>query len=141
MSGPDAAAGRYFIWGSFDGTSNAPIVYPNGTSIANLDAQNLIRISPTTLPNGTSNILYSATLSATGSLKKPCTWSLAPGSAGLPPGLTLTNKVNGDNVTGVISGIPTERGTFDDIVVRMTDTSSYNKPSYSVDTIYSITIH
>src|ERR1019366_4450115 len=26
-----------FIWGSFDGTTNDPVVYPNGTSIQNLE--------------------------------------------------------------------------------------------------------
>jgi hypothetical protein len=28
-----------FIWGSFDGSTNAPIVYPQGTSLAELEAQ------------------------------------------------------------------------------------------------------
>jgi hypothetical protein len=28
-----------FIWGSFDGTTNDPVVYPNGTSIQNLENQ------------------------------------------------------------------------------------------------------
>ena len=37
LNGPNY--GRYFIWGSFDGTTNDPVVYPNGTSIQNLENQ------------------------------------------------------------------------------------------------------
>jgi hypothetical protein len=29
----------YLLWGSFDGTTNAPVVFPNGTSIATLEQQ------------------------------------------------------------------------------------------------------
>ena len=32
-------ASQGFLWGSFDGTTNAPIVYPNGTSVADIEAQ------------------------------------------------------------------------------------------------------
>jgi len=132
LNGPVANSG-WSGWGSFDGSTNAPILYPNGTSIANLAAEALIQISPATLPDGTNGVAYSVVLSATGG-QTPYTWSLAPGSAGLPPGLTLS-------AGGVISGTPTASGTFDNIFVRMTDTATFNKPSYSVDTTYSITIH
>jgi hypothetical protein len=37
LNGPNY--GRFFIWGSFDGTTNDPVVYPNGTSIQNLENQ------------------------------------------------------------------------------------------------------
>jgi hypothetical protein len=33
------AQGSAFIWGSFDGTTNAPIVYPQGTSIRTVESQ------------------------------------------------------------------------------------------------------
>jgi hypothetical protein len=35
----EASAILDFNWGSFDGTTNAPIIYPSGTSIMNLEAQ------------------------------------------------------------------------------------------------------
>jgi hypothetical protein len=143
LTGSSTNADRNFIWSSFDGTTNTPIVYPNGASSANLTAQNSIQISPTTLPDGVNGAAYNVTnvtLSATGGVP-PYSWTLAPGFT-LPPGLTLTNNVNG--VNGVISGIPTETGTFDTIVIRMTDSSNpdSNPPApLSVDTLYSITIH
>lgn len=34
----EAGALRYYFWGSFDGSTNAPIVYPNGTSIRNFES-------------------------------------------------------------------------------------------------------
>lgn len=33
----ESSASQTFLWGSFDGTTNAPIVYPSGTSIVNLE--------------------------------------------------------------------------------------------------------
>jgi hypothetical protein len=59
-------------------------------------------ITTTTLPAGTQNVAYAATLSATGGTT-PYAWSVASGS--LPPGLTLAAS------TGTVSGIPTGSGT------------------------------
>ncbi len=131
MSGPNTNA-EYFIWASFDGTTNAPIVYPNGTSLANLGAEALIQISPLppALPNGANGVAYSVTFSATGG-NPPYNWALAPGSTGLPPGLTLSGNV--------ISGTPTNSATYDNIVIQMTDSSS--PAPLSVDMDYSITIN
>jgi hypothetical protein len=130
LSGPDTAYSRYFIWGSFDGTTNVPVIYPNGTSIANLSAEALIQISPPppALPDGTNAVAYSVTLSATGG-QSPYTWSLTANSAGLPPGLTLSPG-------GVISGTPTSSAIYDNIAIQMNDSSGR-----SVIMNYSITIH
>jgi hypothetical protein len=118
-------------WGSFDGTTNAPIVYPNGTSIDNLQNQILVQISPATLPNGTKNMSYPATtFTATGgSFMPPFTWTLANGLGGLPPGLTLSND-------GVISGTPTHSGTYD-FIIQLNDSLT---PPRTVQWNYSITI-
>jgi hypothetical protein len=119
------------IWASFDGTTNAPIVYPNGTSLTNLINESLIQISPPppTLPSGTNGVSYSVMFSATG-VQVPCTWSLASGSAGLPPGLSLSSN-------GVISGTPTQTGTYDNIIIQVMDSST---PARTVQLNYSITI-
>lgn len=123
-----ASGSRSFLWGSFDGTTNPPVVYPNGTSIANLESEVLIQVSPSALPNGADAVPYTVALTVTGG-QSPYTWSLASESAALPAGLTLS-------ATGVISGTPSQTGTFDDIVVQLTDNSGR-----MVDTVYSITIN
>lgn len=110
-------------WGSFDGSTNAPVIYPNGTSIQNYEQGVFINVLPPYLPAGylTANAqhtnYYSAPLTVTSyspTFVLPAAWSLAPGSPGLPPGLGL------NPTTGTISGTPTAVGTFD-FVVRVTD--------------------
>jgi hypothetical protein len=117
-------------WASFDWTTNDPVVYPNGTSLENLENQLVIHITPTSLPDGTNNQAYAATFTATGgAFTAPYTWTLA-GSTALPAGLSLST-------TGTISGTPTNNtaGTFD-FVVQMTDYIGR-----SIQWNYSITIH
>ncbi|HEY3931666.1 MAG TPA: hypothetical protein VGM58_04785, partial [Verrucomicrobiae bacterium] len=128
LTGPN---GRTFIWGSFDGSTNPPVVYPNGTSILNLENEALMQISPATLPNATNGVPYSVSLSVSGGTPS-YTWSLASGSAALPSGLSLSPS-------GVISGTPSQSGTFDDIIVQVTD-SSYPTP-LSVQINYSLTVN
>jgi len=116
------------ILGSFDGTTNAPVVYPNGTSIENIENLFLIQVLPQSLPLGNASVPYqTTTFSATGGTA-PYTWTLAPGSSSLPPGLTLSSG-------GTISGVPTQDGTFD-FVVRLADASGR-----VADYNYSITIN
>jgi hypothetical protein len=84
----------------------------SASTTLNLDiaqASTLI-ISTTTLPNGTENISYSQTLSATGGVT-PYTWTLKSGT--LPTGLSLSTA-------GVISGTPTASGSFS-FTVQVTD--------------------
>jgi hypothetical protein len=115
LNGPDAAYNKYFIWGSFDGSTNVPTVYPNGTSIATLASEALIQISPTTLPDGTSGTPYSVPLSVTGG-QPPYTWTLTANSLPLPTGLSLSPG-------GVISGTPSASGTYG-FTVQMTDSAA-----------------
>jgi len=103
----------YFVWASYDGTTNAPVVYPDGTSIDNLENQIFVQVSPTILPVGTTGVAYSTTFTATGgAFTPPFTWSLAFGS-GMPSGLTLSPD-------GTLSGTPTQSGTFD-FILQLTD--------------------
>jgi hypothetical protein len=63
----------------------------------------------------------------------PYTWSLAPGSSPLPPGLSLT----GIGSTGEIRGTPTVQGTFN-FTVQVSDSGS---PTQVVTLDASIVIH
>ncbi len=118
-------------WASFDESTNDPVVYPNGTSLANLASQVLIQVTPTSLPNGTNNVAYSVQFSASAPrLTPPFTWS----AGGLPPGLTMSS-------TGLLSGTPiNQTGNYNsplvyDITVVLTDALSN-----SVQWTYPITI-
>jgi hypothetical protein len=68
-------------------------------------------ITTDTLPDGTLDAEYSATLTATSGVP-PYAWSVADGS--LPPGLAL------DAFTGAISGSPDDTGEFS-FTARVTD--------------------
>jgi hypothetical protein len=104
----------YFVLGSFDGSTNDPVVFPNGTSIANLEAQTLITISPLSLPGGTVNEAYSTVqYSASGG---PLSGTLSWSASGLPPGMSLSS-------TGSLSGTPTEVGTYE-VAVTVTDANN-----------------
>ncbi|MDB6125897.1 MAG: Ig family protein [Pedosphaera sp.] len=116
-----------FIWASFDGTTNAPIVYPVGTSITNLVNQIFMQVNNSSLPDGRVGFAYHAQLEATGG-QVPYTWSLSPDSNGLPVGLNLSPD-------GVISGSPTTQGIYD-IFVRVTDVNGR-----VVDRQFAITIN
>ena len=104
----------YFVWATYDGTTNAPVIYPDGTSIDNLENQIFIQVSPTSVSNGTRGGPYpDTTFTATGgSFTPPYTWSLAFGSA-LPAGMSLS-------ADGTLSGTPTQSGTFD-FTLQLTD--------------------
>src|SRR5215469_1908592 len=84
-------------------------------------------ITTTSLPNGTVNTAYSATLTATGGVP-PYTWTE---SGALPPGLAL-----GSN--GAISGTPTTSGTSN-FVAQVTDAASASATQSLSITISTIT--
>jgi hypothetical protein len=105
-----------FIWGSYDGTTNAPIIYPQGTSIMNLESQVFFQIVTPVLADGRVNVPYSQSLSVTDGTE-PFVWTPAPASPPLPPGLTLAS-------TGIISGTPTTAGSYP-FVVTVTDAASH----------------
>jgi hypothetical protein len=115
-------------WGSFDGTTNTPIVYPTGASIQELEAQMVIAISPSTLPNATNGDFYSVQFSATGgtpSTSGTYIWS----GTNFPTGLYF----NG----GVLYGTPQTNGTFD-LTIQVTD---YSNPAKTVTLPYTLTIY
>jgi hypothetical protein len=125
LNGPNYGSG--FIYGSFDGTTNDPVVYPNGTSIADIQTEVFIQISPATLPTATTGSPYGTTFSVTGG-QSPYTWSLATNTPALPNGLTLSSG-------GVISGTPTQNGVYD-FVVQLNDSASHTVRKNYFITIY-----
>lgn len=116
----------YLIWGSFDGTTNAPVVYPNGTSIENLQNQVLVQVTPNSLTAGIKNQPYGpVNFSATGgAFSPPFTWS----ADNLPSGMNLSSD-------GVLSGTPTQSGSFD-FTLTLTDSLAR-----TVQWIYTLTIN
>ena len=118
----------FTAWASFDGTTNAPILYPNGTSLGELESL-IAGPAPTTptLPDGNVGVLYSAQLSAHGGTA-PYTWSLAPSSPGLPAGLNISSD-------GKITGTPSGPPAIYDFTVRITDSAGKTR-----DVQYTITL-
>ncbi len=106
-----------FVWGSFDGTTNPPVVYPSWRSLTDLENQVMILFSPPgpDLPVATLGVPYTVSFSATGG-QPPYTWSVTPGGPGLPPGLSFSPS-------GVLSGTPTIEGTFD-FSLRLSDSGA-----------------
>ncbi len=100
------------LWASYDDSTNAPVVYPNGTSIASIESQMLMQVTSTTLPQGQVGLPYSTQLTGTGGGGPPYTWSLAPNSPALPAGLALS-------LNGTLSGTPTASG-ISSFYVQMT---------------------
>jgi hypothetical protein len=140
-SGPttidEATAIPNFVWGSFDGTTNAPVVYPVSADLTNVVGQLVLQTFPASLPPGTvgapyafayvnpsSGLAYTNTFSGAGG-QPPYTFSLASGSS-LPPGLSLAN--------GVLSGAPAATGSFG-FSLQMTDSAQRR-----IVTPYSLTV-
>ncbi len=91
------------------------MVYPNSTSINQLQNQILIQVTPSTLPNGTNGVVYATQYfsASGGSFTPPYTWS----ASGLPAGLTISSG-------GILFRTPTQTGTNLTVTVTLTDTLS-----------------
>jgi len=120
-AGGTAAGGvsGLLAYGSFDGTTNAPEIYPNGTSLLNIENQLIISVtpSPATALTGTRGTFQTTTFTATGGVA-PYTWSLQSGSQ-LPTGLSLSSG-------GILSGTPAvglAAGTYY-FNIQLTDTAN-----------------
>jgi hypothetical protein len=73
---------------------------------------NTLVLTPATLPNGTQDVVYNQTVSATGGIGAPYTYAITSGA--LPAGLTLNAS------TGEITGTPTGSSTAY-FTIRATD--------------------
>ena len=117
-------------WASFDGSTNLPILYPNGSSILNLASMIFIQVLPATLPDGNVGVAYNAgagvTFTASGG-QPPYVWA----AANVP---TLVPGMSFNPATQTLSGTPSAAGVFH-FTVQVTD--SVNRV---VNIDYSITI-
>jgi len=111
----DLTKAQEAIWGSYDDSTNAPVVYPNGTSIASIESQMLMQVTSTTLPPAHKNTAYTTQLTGTGGSGPPYTWTVSTNSPALPPGL-----VGGLGSDGRLTGTPTATGIYY-FFVQMTD--------------------
>jgi len=119
-------------WGSFDSSTNDPIVYPNGTSIATLESILTVNFTPTAPPDGYVGTAYTQTFTVgTGLLQPPLTWM----AANLPPGMALTTAANQSDF--VLSGTPTTAGVYNFIV----QLALPGAPGRNTQWNFSITIH
>jgi len=124
----EAEQAQFTAWGSFDGRTNAPVVYPNGSTLDQL--LNLIsgpQSDTPSLPSAPIGQNYFVQLAAKGGTA-PYTWALAPTSAGLPAGLNIS-------ADGKITGVPTVPAAIYDFTVRITDSASKSR-----DYQYTITV-
>ncbi len=109
--------GNEFVWGSFDGSTNAPIVYPDGTSLSGLLSQIFFQVTNNaplfaSISTNTAAHPFTLQLGATGG-SPPYIWSLSTNSPALPPGFALSTG-------GLLSGVPTTPGVYD-FIVQATD--------------------
>jgi hypothetical protein len=110
---PEGNGVQEFQFASFDGSTNAPVVYPSSVALADLENQVFLQILLSgPLPAGNANVPYSAQLEASG-FQPPFTWSLAANSLQLPPGLSNPVPPGADTSVAVISGTPTVPGIYD----------------------------
>jgi hypothetical protein len=109
--------------GTLSGTPAGPTCYTvnfrlqDSTSASTMKSfplciYDVLRVGPTSLPKGNVGISWSYHLYAIGG-SGGYSWSLAPGSGPLPPGMTL-------NPTGTLNGTPSAPGTYP-IVLQVRD--------------------
>jgi hypothetical protein len=127
----EATAILHYIWASYDGSTNAPVVFPSGTSLVNMENQILMPVTVTDLVSGIAlgmtNVLSAATgaearfqFSAAGG-QPPYSWALAPASPNLPPGFDPPGD-DGNFADGIIGGTPTAGGKYI-FTLRMSDSA------------------
>ncbi len=123
-----------YLWGSYDGTTNSPVVYPNDASITDMELQVLVQVTPPYLPTGKVGVDYLAQLqllASTDAWQTPNYWMISPASPGLPQGLQIATAGDG---SGMIYGNPRQAGTFD-FIIRIMDAQGH-----MVDRSYAIRI-
>uniref|UniRef100_UPI0028A98D54 beta strand repeat-containing protein n=1 Tax=Lacrimispora sp. TaxID=2719234 RepID=UPI0028A98D54 len=134
----DLSEGSYVYRCKVSATGGTATVYSNiGTVSVAPGGGTAPAITTTALPSGIVGTAYSQTLAATGTAS--ITWSIASGS--LPGGLTLNEN------TGVISGTPTNSGTYSFTVKAANGTAPDATKALSIQiypegsTVYTVTFN
>jgi hypothetical protein len=109
---------QYPMWASFDNSTNPPVLYPDGTSIASLESQMLMQVTSLTLPPAHVGVAYTTQLTGTGGSGQ-YNWSLAPNSPP-PPSWLLGLPVLPAYSDGQLSGTPDAPG-ISSFFVQMAD--------------------
>jgi hypothetical protein len=121
ISGLDNTYIPNFQWGTFDGTTNAPVVYPVNNAYQTLINNIFLQITvPGSLPDGTVGAGYSFELQASGAAPPPYSYTNISGT--LPSGLNLTNVITASSTNTFILGTPAASGIFD-FVIQVSDTA------------------
>ncbi|HVB85174.1 MAG TPA: putative Ig domain-containing protein [Candidatus Dormibacteraeota bacterium] len=126
LSGTPTAAGTFGFTAKVTDAASHSTTEPLQVVIA--PAQ--LSITTSSLPDGQVNVMYSATLNATGGIT-PYTWSLTSGS--LPTGLTLNPS------SGAISGTPTQSVLNTPLKFEVKDSATPTAMSESVNLTLTIT--
>ena len=126
LSSAGVLSGTPTVNGSFTFTATATDSqgYPGSRAYTLVIAVPMIAVTPTSLPTGRVNVVYSQALAASGGTA-PYGWAVTAGA--LPAGLSLSGA-------GVLSGTPTANGTF-----TFTATATDNE-GYSGSRAYSLVI-
>jgi len=109
---PDANFIGFFQWGSFDNTTNPPVVYPSSASLAALQAQIFFQVTTPSPLVYSLSAPFSVTLTASGGTpfaantgNPPYLWPA--NNITLPAGLTLSSSgVLSGTLTGVTTNTP-----------------------------------
>ena len=125
-AGTGAITGTPTVTGSFTFTVQATDAQPN-TGQRSYTVQigaNILTIAPTTLPNGTRNVPYSQTVTASGGTG-PYTYAVTSGA--LPAGLSLNAS------TGAITGTPTGTGASAFTITATDSLANIGSRAYAVN--------
>ncbi len=129
LSGTATAAGtfNFTVTATDSSTGTGPFSIGSGVTLV-VDAPTIL-IAPATLPNGTFNIPYSQTVTASGGTA-PYSYAVTAGS--LPNGLSLSS-------TGALSGTPTQAGDYP-ITITATDSTTGAAAPYTGSQSYTLHI-
>jgi hypothetical protein len=108
-----------FIWASFDGSTNPPVIYPQTMKLWQYTNQVFMYVANQNLPQAKAGQPYQVQLIAGGSGAGPYTWELAPQSPALPVGINL--ETDGEILATAPAAL--QPGIYD-FVVRLTDAES-----------------
>jgi hypothetical protein len=127
----EASSFTYFVWGSYDGSTNPPVVYPNETSIQNLVNQAFLAITPDWLASWTEGQANSVTLSVVGSGgTAPYNWT-ASSTSPLPAGLSLDAN-SSDTTQATLSGTVSQAGSYNFIIRATGADSQFVEQAYTL---------